>query len=155
MVWLPRNEKQTYRLNSRPQMWPWPWKVRCEDRRLVEFFFFFCIFGNRFAVSNYFCSIYIILSGLIVISLQYWHFILSKYCTIFRPFCNCYSLNIIPRNILPKYQARKPSQPVIETMVLPLVLILEDTFLFRGNHIRFEMLSVINPPSLAQLFHCS
>ena len=22
MVWLPRNEKQTYRLNSRPQMWP-------------------------------------------------------------------------------------------------------------------------------------
>ena len=28
MVWLPRNEKQTYRLNSRPQMWPWPWKVR-------------------------------------------------------------------------------------------------------------------------------
>ena len=23
MVWLPRNEKQTYRLNSRPQRWPW------------------------------------------------------------------------------------------------------------------------------------
>ena len=30
MVWLPRNEKQTYRLNSRPQNWPWLWKVRCE-----------------------------------------------------------------------------------------------------------------------------
>ena len=31
MVWLPRNEKQTYRLNCRAQMWPagltlaWPW----------------------------------------------------------------------------------------------------------------------------------
>ena len=35
MVWLPRNKKQTYRLNSKPQMWPsdltlavtltWPW----------------------------------------------------------------------------------------------------------------------------------
>ena len=40
MVWLPRNEKQTCRLKSRPQMWPscwpwpwpWPWifKVKCE-----------------------------------------------------------------------------------------------------------------------------
>ena len=25
VVWLPRNEKQTYRLNSRPQMWPMVW----------------------------------------------------------------------------------------------------------------------------------
>ena len=31
MVRLPRNQKQTYRLNSMPQMWPWPWKVRCKD----------------------------------------------------------------------------------------------------------------------------
>ena len=31
MVSLPRNKKQTYRLNSMPQIWPWPWKVRCED----------------------------------------------------------------------------------------------------------------------------
>ena len=31
IVWLPQSEKQTYQLNSRPQMWPWPWKVRCKD----------------------------------------------------------------------------------------------------------------------------
>ena len=31
MVWVPRNEKQTYWLNPRPQIWQWPWKVRCED----------------------------------------------------------------------------------------------------------------------------
>ena len=31
-VWLSRNEKQTYGLNSRPQMWPWPWKVTDNDR---------------------------------------------------------------------------------------------------------------------------
>ena len=40
MVWLPRNKKQTHRLNSRPKMWPsdltwpgpWPWifKVKYE-----------------------------------------------------------------------------------------------------------------------------
>ena len=24
-AWLPRNKKQTYWLNSRPQMWPWVW----------------------------------------------------------------------------------------------------------------------------------
>ena len=42
MVWLPQNEKQTYRLNSRPQMWPmclilamtsidlWIFKIKCD-----------------------------------------------------------------------------------------------------------------------------
>ena len=58
MVRLPQNEKQTYRLNSRPQIRPWPWKVRCKYRpisyqgdltcrRAVESFVVPCVIKTR------------------------------------------------------------------------------------------------------------
>ena len=60
MVWLPRNEKQTYQLKSRPQMWPWPWKVMCKDLTVSDWGDFRCRLSVWFLfvlIQQLFCNL--------------------------------------------------------------------------------------------------